>query len=898
MRDRMGRWPLVGRGPELDAFADALADRGCRGFVVGGAAGVGKSRLAEECLERAAALGLRVGRATASAAAGAVPLGAIAHLLPAGVDLSDPVAGFAAVARRFAAGPGRQRVLLIDDMHLLDSASAMLLRQLMDTGALLLIGTVRTGEPYGEAVAALRGGDAVHRVDLAVLGPAQIEALLQAALGGPVARRTLHELSAASGGNVLYLRELVLGALTAGELTEDGELWHLWHLAEGRLPATARLIEVIGARLASAEAAGRPTLELLALCEPLPLADAEAVARPQVMAVLEQAGLVRVTLEGRRTTVALAHPLYGEVLRAALPLLRRRDLLLDQAARVEARGARRRGDPLRVATWRLAATGTADPALLTQAAAVARHAHDYPRIVALLGALPERRRTTATDLMLGNAFFEMGRWAEAEAVLARADALARGERDQIAVALVRTINLLWSNAPLTEALAVNTAALERISGAAGRHGLTVNEGFMRIVGGLPSQGLALLEDLETDVRDASDVNAWLRGAWMKAFALALVGRTADAVTWAERAHAGHRQVDEHALVSHPAIQRVPLVLALSEAARLAEARREGERAYAELVVADSVVRVWMAVFLGRAEWLAGRPATARRWWAEAAALARTFDHVMALRPALGGLAACAAVLGDLDAAEASLAEHATLPPLAPGLLSAGEERLGEAWLLAARGHLGRARSVLTAAAGVARSTGHLTGEALLLTDVARLGGAGDVTDRLTAIARRCDGALAPARADLAAALASGDPDRLLRAAEACQDIGANLLAAEAATAAAAAHRRAHRTRRAAAADHRAAAALTRCEGARTPLLTTARATAPLTAREREIALLAAVGNASKDIAEALTLSVRTVDNHLHHAYIKLGVTTRRELARTLGAAPSPRRAARTPGERG
>ncbi|MFE1922223.1 helix-turn-helix transcriptional regulator [Streptomyces asoensis] len=70
---------------------------------------------------------------------------------------------------------------------------------------------------------------------------------------------------------------------------------------------------------------------------------------------------------------------------------------------------------------------------------------------------------------------------------------------------------------------------------------------------------------------------------------------------------------------------------------------------------------------------------------------------------------------------------------------------------------------------------------------------------------------------------------------------------------------------------------------------TARAVAALTAREREIALLAAVGNASLDIARALTLSVRTVDNHLHRAYAKLGVTTRRELARSLGQHPPPAR---------
>ncbi|WP_329319989.1 MULTISPECIES: AAA family ATPase [unclassified Streptomyces] len=263
MRDGVGRWPLVGRGPELDAFAAALSDPARRGFVVGGPAGVGRSRLAEECLDRAAAAGFRTGRATASAAAGAVPLGAIAHLLPAGVDLSDPVAGFAAVVKALAAGPGqRRRVLLVDDLHLLDAASAVLLRQLMDAAAILLIGTVRTGEPHGKAVTALRGGDEVSRVDLTVLPPERTESLLHTVLGGPVDRRTVHELALAGGGNVLYLRELVLGALAARDLTEDGEIWHL---REGRLPGTARLTEVIDARLAAAATAGHPVLELLAL---------------------------------------------------------------------------------------------------------------------------------------------------------------------------------------------------------------------------------------------------------------------------------------------------------------------------------------------------------------------------------------------------------------------------------------------------------------------------------------------------------------------------------------------------------------------------------------------------------------------------------------------------------
>jgi DNA-binding CsgD family transcriptional regulator len=55
----------------------------------------------------------------------------------------------------------------------------------------------------------------------------------------------------------------------------------------------------------------------------------------------------------------------------------------------------------------------------------------------------------------------------------------------------------------------------------------------------------------------------------------------------------------------------------------------------------------------------------------------------------------------------------------------------------------------------------------------------------------------------------------------------------------------------------------------------------LDGREREIVMLAASGLASKDIAGRLYLSVRTVNNHLQHAYAKLGVSSRAGLAEAL-----------------
>jgi DNA-binding CsgD family transcriptional regulator len=61
----------------------------------------------------------------------------------------------------------------------------------------------------------------------------------------------------------------------------------------------------------------------------------------------------------------------------------------------------------------------------------------------------------------------------------------------------------------------------------------------------------------------------------------------------------------------------------------------------------------------------------------------------------------------------------------------------------------------------------------------------------------------------------------------------------------------------------------------------------LTAREREIARLAAEGTPNRSIARRLVLSVRTVETHLAHAYDKLGINSRAALESALAQEIGP-----------
>jgi DNA-binding CsgD family transcriptional regulator len=135
-------------------------------------------------------------------------------------------------------------------------------------------------------------------------------------------------------------------------------------------------------------------------------------------------------------------------------------------------------------------------------------------------------------------------------------------------------------------------------------------------------------------------------------------------------------------------------------------------------------------------------------------------------------------------------------------------------------------------------------------------------------------------ARFAESLRDGGAAQLASVSEEFERLGDLVAAVDAAAQAALAYRRQGLRGSALGCSIRAAALAEQC-GASTSALRQAGGPLPLTDREREIVMLIGEGLSSREIAERLTLSVRTVEGHVYRAMLKTGTTSRDELAALL-----------------
>ncbi len=888
---------LVGRKDQLALAEALLLESTANCLVLQGEAGVGKSRLAEEILAYARNLGHPVTRVTARG--GSKPLAALAPLIPADATPGDPVSLFRACAARlrWARGAGqrgeteqsgKKLVLLVDDLQWLDEASRTLLRQLLDAGLLLLVATLRldpgTASGYPDLPTNCSQTLWLH---LDPFTEEEVADYLSAMLDGPVTSGACRDFSRLSAGNPFYLQQLFVEALRSGRLHRRSGVWQL----DAPPRSTPVLTGVIANHLADVKGSSREIVEILACCEPLDLSALAHAVPLGDCASLEARGIIRVEPVGRRYLCSLAHPLYAEVVKAQTPEVRRRAIYRSQAAWLKEVGGRRADDAVRAASFELAAEGVADVPVLLDAARRARRAEDYQKVLTLLDGVPEEDAGFFAWFARGEAQHHLGRFDEAEESLRSAQNRARDLRRFLDVLLLRTHNAVYGSGSLEVAKAIGQEALladegwEHPDRAAIRRVLRVGEAAAELFLRPISEVVRLLE--EADMVETPELRRW--AVLQRAQALSFAGRTDEArqdlaLAWTRPRSANKARGETSSTDMHLGAWAVVVHI---ETGRFEEAREVGVEGYQRAVRSGS--RQFQTVYacqMGRCELVTGNLHAARDWFGEAAAALHGVDQPMLAEQTWSGLTAVHAQLGDVAEAEAAADNYREAQAARhEGGVWRLQSVIARAWLLVVRNEIAQAHDLLDEGAVYLRRRERFAHEGMLLLERARLGAAKEVSRRLGEIADLCTGGPTRLRAEAAAAMASGSGDHLLRVARACEEAGMVLVGAE--TALRASHVYADEGERRAAAEARQVSDLLRREtgNARTPGLVHRHGAHALTPREKEIALMAAEGMSSREIATHLVLSIRTVENFLQRVYNKTGITSRRELPRVLADLP-------------
>lgn len=399
-------------------------------IAIGGAMGIGKSHLLATVSERLRRDGWVVTIIRANPAAATIPFGALATFVTGGegVDrlamLQTGVEALASLSR------GRPHLIAIDDAPMLDDQSIAVLHQLVASHAVPLLATVRTGDVESLALRSLWRQVGAIRIELNPLDDAEASELV-----GLHAREADARLSASavaeivrrSAGNPLFIGELVR-ALSDGQTL------------------TPQLHELVASRIDGLSVELRHQLQLVAVADPF---DVELDAADRVaLEALESIDLIRTHEEGAAVLARPAHPLFGEVVRAELTALQRRDIARELSASMGRHPVIRRGDALRLAGWLRTCGDRPDPELAASAAIEAVAWLDVDRAreladIAVTDGPSYRTLFIAGDIarLTGDVDRALEVWNEAFAIAERDDDIRR-----VAMALAQ-LHGWFRNAP-------------------------------------------------------------------------------------------------------------------------------------------------------------------------------------------------------------------------------------------------------------------------------------------------------------------------------------------------------------------------------------------------------------------------------------------------------------------
>lgn len=857
------RWHLLDRPAEHEVIRSALTGGDSHGVVLVGAAGVGKTTLARAVTST---LTSKVHWAACTESSQGIPLGAFAKWIGA-TGSRDPIA-LLGLARE-ALVSEENTVVGVDDAHLLDQLSATLLHQIAVERAGRIVATVRSGEPVPDAVTSLWKDGYLQRFELMPLTRAQSIALVESVLGGTLEGLSADVMWESSGGNPLFLRNMVEGAVEAGTLTEVDGVWQL----RGPTAVPSGLAVLLDIRLDHAGEDVLNALKLLALCEPLDIDALCELAGADAVDAAEVAGLVRMVRDGAALNVRFSHPLFGDVVRRRVGTASARKLRGRIVQVLRARELNSAASRIRLAQLCVDSDQDVDGDLIIAAAKDAVFLSNLPLGERLARAAFERDGGLRSAELLSRALLWQGHSAQADDILAKFNPDDLDEVQLVQWGIPRLSILFWSIGDVARANRLLTLLRARVEHPSLMAIVEATGAAMAVHENKIIDGLAAAERVLSDPespKQAIDFAAFSAG-----LAMPVAGRGRDFEPIAARCRAEHKPTDGMIRM----MIRYGDVLALIYTGELDTAdRRVAE--YTEFSSAGQ--------FLGWAiaKIMAGVVATYRGEFR---------DAVSSIEQALAALNAEASLPWRLPARLFLARAYAALsnPHEAERVLEDAKEHSGghvalhepqlmiaRSWLAAAKGNDRSAVGIACAAADLAHRSAQYAAEAEALHHAARFGDR-TVAGRLAVLAKRVQGPLAALYARHAAAVSTSDPGALDAVSREFENAGLMLSAADAAAQAVALYDRVGQRRQSAESAARVLRLAAQCGGAATPAIRSAARPLPVTAREREITSMIAQGLSNREIADRLTLSVRTVEGHIYRACIKMDVADRDELAKII-----------------
>lgn len=862
------------------------------GLLVTGISGTGKTFLTTHALKQFREDSLVV-TLRCSAAMSQSPYGALNMLLGELEPgyLNHPVLVLSGLMRLLRErAQGRTLYLFVDNAGEADELTAVTIAQLARNRAVRLVLTCADPLRLSAEISGLCDGGFLTRVNLEPLTFREAVEWLEEGLNAKVSHSAVEALWTASDGNPHYLKMLAMELADSGSLEmRDG----VWVLTSGRHVHGRAITDLIATRLGRMGDAERRILEILSLAETLPLDTLLKLVDANDVDALEERGVLAVE-DSLPRRVRIQSQLVADVVRENVPPGRSSELR-ELVISASEQSVSQQAMELPFAIWALDCGAELSPESALSAARLANRRSDAEVALRFVRTIPGHQGIAAVVTEEATALMKLGEVVQAMDVIRRYHE-ASGTDPAVAerIDLLLAESGVLASGQASEQQAAECLALARkilydeVTGPTGdisgpelrrmREDLVLAEAE---VAGFAGTYPELAESLSS-VLDGSEYHSldfrllaasWLCEAW------ALTGRQAEATALADQLKQQCLRPDIPLATAQTALSR--LICAYMVAAQWDDATEvlsNDDRAPVEdthrRFTATEVPEALSVCMQGR-----GRDGL--DLLIPGISQLRIHDAHGVLPLACAAAAYAAALQGDQAHAFAYLAEAEAEPTSTSRRKTWTISTARRYFSALARAQLEGPRDAIEQLLSLAdqdRVAGTVGHELICLSSIVRLGEAA-LAPRLLATAAQCQGPFADLCSRFAGGVISGNPVELMAAANLAARLHNDRFALDVAEAVLNLDQAQLERSLIRQAKHLAESSRRRLRAPQDGLhdrLT-------LTARELQIAQLAASGASNKSIAAQLHVSVRTVEGHLYQIYGKLKIEERLELPVALGS---------------